>query len=58
LFCAHPLSRKLLADAAARLGRPTDGYAIRASLGIGTTAEHVDRLLHGLREVVNTPRGR
>ncbi|MFI7024303.1 aminotransferase class V-fold PLP-dependent enzyme [Micromonospora sp. NPDC049900] len=55
LFCAHPLSRRLLAGAAARLGRPTDGYAIRASIGIGTTAEHVDRLLHGLREIVTSP---
>ena len=40
LFCAHPLLR--------RFGRP-DG-ALRASVNLGTTDEHVDRLLHGLTE--------
>lgn len=53
LFCAHPLSRRLLADAAARLGRrdlpPT---AVRASIGLGTTAEHVDRLVTALGEII------
>jgi len=39
LFCAHPLLR--------RFGRP-DG-ALRASVNLGTTDEHVDRILHGLR---------
>lgn len=38
LFCAHPLLR--------RFGRP-DG-ALRASVNLGTTDEHVDRLLDGL----------
>ncbi|GGM70931.1 aminotransferase class V-fold PLP-dependent enzyme [Dactylosporangium sucinum] len=49
LFCAHPLTRRLLAEAATRLGAvdvPTQ--AVRASLGLGTTAEHVDRLLAAL----------
>ncbi|MER5335039.1 aminotransferase class V-fold PLP-dependent enzyme [Micromonospora sp. NPDC002717] len=49
LFCAHPLARRLLAEAAARSGRrdlpPT---ALRASVGLGSTAEHVDRLLAAL----------
>ena len=49
LFCAHPLARRLLGEAAARSGRrdlpPT---ALRASIGLGTTAEHVDRLLAAL----------
>ncbi|GAA0405808.1 aminotransferase class V-fold PLP-dependent enzyme [Micromonospora gifhornensis] len=56
LFCAHPLARKLLTDAAERLGCPTDRYAIRASIGIGTTVAHVDRLLRGLREIVTSSR--
>jgi selenocysteine lyase/cysteine desulfurase len=49
LFCAHPLARRLLDEAAARSGRrdlpPT---ALRASIGLGSTAEHVDRLLAAL----------
>ncbi|MEV1330261.1 aminotransferase class V-fold PLP-dependent enzyme [Micromonospora costi] len=49
LFCAHPLARRLLAEAAARTGRrdlpPT---ALRASIGLGSTEEHVDRLLAAL----------
>ncbi|MEV4197223.1 aminotransferase class V-fold PLP-dependent enzyme [Micromonospora globbae] len=49
LFCAHPLARRLLAEAAARTGRrdlpPT---AVRASIGLGSTREHVDRLLAAL----------
>jgi selenocysteine lyase/cysteine desulfurase len=49
LFCAHPLTRNLLARAAARLGRPVGDTAVRASIGLGTTGEHVDRLLAGLR---------
>ncbi|MFE9200909.1 aminotransferase class V-fold PLP-dependent enzyme [Micromonospora sp. NPDC007230] len=49
LFCAHPLARRLLAEAAARSGRrdlpPT---ALRASLGLGTTPADVDALLTAL----------
>ncbi|SBT52221.1 aminotransferase class V-fold PLP-dependent enzyme [Micromonospora narathiwatensis] len=49
LFCAHPLARRLLAEAAARSGRrdlpPT---ALRASLGLGTTAAEVDALVAAL----------
>jgi selenocysteine lyase/cysteine desulfurase len=49
LFCAHPLARRLLTEAAARTGRddlpPT---ALRASLGLGTTEADVDALLTAL----------
>ncbi|MGW4466937.1 aminotransferase class V-fold PLP-dependent enzyme [Micromonospora sp. NPDC004704] len=52
LFCAHPLARRLLGEAAARSGRsdlpPT---ALRASIGLGSTAAHVDRLLAALTEL-------
>jgi selenocysteine lyase/cysteine desulfurase len=52
LFCAHPLARRLLTEAAARAGRtdlpPT---ALRASLGLGSTEAHVDRLLTALAEL-------
>jgi selenocysteine lyase/cysteine desulfurase len=41
-FCAHPLL--------ARVG--VTGGAVRASVGVGTTAETVDRLLAGLRAFV------
>ncbi|MGH3712159.1 MAG: aminotransferase class V-fold PLP-dependent enzyme [Micromonosporaceae bacterium] len=40
LFCAHPLTRRLLGDAA---GAPVS--AVRASLGLGSSAVHVDRLV-------------
>jgi selenocysteine lyase/cysteine desulfurase len=49
LFCAHPLARRLLTEAGHRAGRndlpPT---ALRASIGLGSTVEHVDRLLGAL----------
>lgn len=49
LFCAHPLTRWLIVEAAARCGRrdlpPT---AVRVSIGLGTTVEHVDRLVTAL----------
>ncbi|PZF96205.1 aminotransferase class V-fold PLP-dependent enzyme [Micromonospora deserti] len=52
LFCAHPLARRLLGEAAARSGRrdlpPT---ALRASIGLGSTTGHVDRLLTALAEL-------
>lgn len=41
-FCAHPLLD--------RLGHGAG--ALRASIGVGTTAEHVDRLLQGLLELL------
>ena len=42
-FCAHPLVGRLLADS------PEHCTAVRASLGLGTTREHVDRLVHAIR---------
>ncbi|OLF05426.1 cysteine desulfurase [Actinophytocola xinjiangensis] len=46
-FCAHIATRRLLAAAGAPGGR-----AVRASLGLGTTAEHVDRFVTALRSLV------
>jgi len=54
-FCAHPLARRLLTAASARAGQPLGDYAVRASLGLGTTAEHVDRLIAGLTELAGSP---
>ena len=47
LFCAHPLTRRLISEASARLDPHAEppANALRASIGIGTRAEHVDRLL-------------
>jgi selenocysteine lyase/cysteine desulfurase len=42
-FCAHPLVGHLLADS------PEHCTAVRASLGLGTTREHVDRLVNAIR---------
>ncbi|GAA1653456.1 aminotransferase class V-fold PLP-dependent enzyme [Kribbella alba] len=42
-FCAHPLVGHLLADSAEH------ATAVRASLGLGTTREHVDRLVNAIR---------
>ncbi|MEJ3654702.1 aminotransferase class V-fold PLP-dependent enzyme [Actinomycetes bacterium KLBMP 9759] len=42
-FCAHPLLARL---------NPGSGEALRASIGVGTTAEHVDRLVEALRALV------
>lgn len=51
LFCAHPLTRRLLAEAAARLdpSAPVPAQAVRASFGLGTSEAHIDRLLDALR---------
>ncbi|WP_028921195.1 aminotransferase class V-fold PLP-dependent enzyme [Pseudonocardia acaciae] len=43
-FCAHPLLERLCPD----------GEALRASLGLGSTAEDVDRLVDALRALVTT----
>ncbi|MEE6259247.1 aminotransferase class V-fold PLP-dependent enzyme [Plantactinospora sonchi] len=49
LFCAHPLARRLLAEAASRNGRADlPATALRASIGLGTTRRHVDHLLAAL----------
>ncbi|HEU5474494.1 MAG TPA: aminotransferase class V-fold PLP-dependent enzyme [Actinophytocola sp.] len=44
LFCAHVATRRLLGEAQPR--------ALRASLGLGSTEEHVDRFLAALRGLV------
>ena len=41
-FCAHLLVDALLDD------RATAGTAVRASVGLANTVEHVDRLLHAV----------
>jgi selenocysteine lyase/cysteine desulfurase len=43
-FCAHPLVGHLLADS-------PEATAVRASLGLGTTREHVDRLVNAVRSL-------
>ncbi|WP_285786025.1 aminotransferase class V-fold PLP-dependent enzyme [Microbispora sp. NBRC 16548] len=50
-FCAHPFVRHLLGGG--EDGGCADGTfsAVRASVGIGTTTEHVDRLVEALREI-------
>ena len=48
LFCAHPFVRHLTGSAAGGCTGIT-GTALRASLGLGTTAEDVDRLLDAVR---------
>lgn len=62
-FCAHPFVRHLLeAPDGGGSGRDhendggcADGTAsaVRASIGIGTTQEHVDRLIEALRDLVS-----
>ncbi len=49
-FCAHPLVRRLVGGEGGCADK--SGAAVRASIGIGTTDEHVDRLLAALRDIV------
>lgn len=49
-FCAHPFVRRLVGDGRGGCG-DGDGTALRASFGIGTTDEHIDRLLTALRRL-------
>ena len=46
-FCAHIATRRLLAKVGS-----TEQRALRVSLGLGSTTEHVDRLLAALRDLV------
>jgi selenocysteine lyase/cysteine desulfurase len=46
-FCAHIATQRLLA----RVGS-TDEHAVRVSLGLGSTVEHIDRLVAALRSIV------
>jgi selenocysteine lyase/cysteine desulfurase len=52
LFCAHPLTRHLLAAAPV----PLPDTAVRASIGAGTTEEHVDRLIAAVTRIAAAPR--
>nr|WP_307848503.1 aminotransferase class V-fold PLP-dependent enzyme [Microbispora oryzae] len=47
-FCAHPFVRHLLGIDD---GGCADGGAVRASIGLGSTEEHVDRLVAALRSI-------
>ncbi|GGP03644.1 aminotransferase class V-fold PLP-dependent enzyme [Nonomuraea glycinis] len=49
-FCAHPFVRHLLGTADGGCEDDT-ASAVRASIGIGSTQEHVDRLIEALREL-------
>ncbi|RGA02904.1 aminotransferase class V-fold PLP-dependent enzyme [Microbispora triticiradicis] len=50
-FCAHPFVRHLLGGAEDEGCADGTVSAVRASIGIGTTEEHVDRLITALREI-------
>ncbi|MEV0309007.1 selenocysteine lyase/cysteine desulfurase [Nonomuraea fuscirosea] len=55
-FCAHPFVRHLLGTSGgASDGDCADdtGSAVRASIGIGSTQEHVDRLIEAVRDLVS-----
>jgi selenocysteine lyase/cysteine desulfurase len=49
-FCAQPLVRRLLGSADCGSVDGT-GHAVRASVGLGTTSEHVARLIGAVREI-------
>jgi selenocysteine lyase/cysteine desulfurase len=49
-FCAHPFLRRLLGAGSGGC-EDGDGTALRASFGIGTTDQHIDRLLTALRQL-------
>jgi selenocysteine lyase/cysteine desulfurase len=56
LFCAHPLSRHLLGAAARRTGLDLPPTAVRASLGLGTRVEHIERLVSAVAEAAAAAR--
>ncbi|WP_026467448.1 aminotransferase class V-fold PLP-dependent enzyme [Amycolatopsis alba] len=49
-FCAHPATRTLVRAA----GGPPDGQALRVSIGLGTTAEQVDRLVAAIDSILES----
>lgn len=49
-FCAHPLVRHLLGAAGSAVDDGT-GQALRASVGLGTTSEHVHRLVAAVESI-------
>ncbi|WP_220504736.1 aminotransferase class V-fold PLP-dependent enzyme [Microbispora sp. H13382] len=56
-FCAHPFVRHLLGGDDAGCADGTVS-AVRASIGIGTTEEHVDRLVDALRQIAAAEDGK
>jgi len=55
LFCAHPLARRLLGEAATRHGwTSVPESAVRASVGLGSTVDDVDAFLTALASVLAT----
>ena len=56
-FCAHPLVRHLLGAAGCSVD--DGGQALRASVGLGTTTEHVQRLVAAVESIASSgPRRR
>lgn len=51
-FCAQPLVRRLLGAAGCNVEDGT-GHAIRASVGLATTTEHVDRLVDAIESIAS-----
>jgi selenocysteine lyase/cysteine desulfurase len=54
-FCAHPLVRHLTGRAGAAACGETPGL-LRASFGLGTTTEHLDRFVSGLADCLSSSR--
>lgn len=52
-LCAHPLVRHLLGAAGCDVADGT-GQALRASIGLGTTSEHVERLIAAVESIAAT----
>ena len=52
-FCAHPLVRHLLGAAGCAVEDGTEGQALRASVGLGTSTEHVNRLVTAVASIVD-----
>jgi selenocysteine lyase/cysteine desulfurase len=52
-FCAQPLVRALLGAAGCDVADGT-GHALRASVGLGTTADHVDRLVAAVERIASS----
>lgn len=55
LFCAHPFTRHLLDQAGRQTGSDVATTALRASIGLGTDPEHVDRLIAAVAQVATAP---
>lgn len=51
LFCAHPLTRRLVR---LQRGRGDTGQAVRASIGVGTRTDDVDRLVAAVAELAGS----